>query len=407
MTRLTTYNQFNGRHYETGTIHNFYAYRGVTAPHTGQPISEPLLLGISGGIVFGYFAFAYENWDPFVALLTRNTFDPWDTLLSRLGAVQNVVRTAKVDKAEQNLLAALEDGTPAIVSADFFSFDYNAVETPGEWGVFPIVLYGLEGGEAYIADRAGVGLTSSAEQLQTARARVKKNKNQLITLEAPNFDKLPNAVTAGIWDTIKLFTEKPPKGSKNNFGFAAYQNWIKLLTKPTGKQSWDKVFPIGRKLHAGLASTYERIATFAQATGGAERHQYATFLKEAATILQRPALADVAPLFDDAAALWRDLETIVLPDTVAPLAETRQLLAERRDCFINEGNGSIERRRVINAQLAAIRDAADTDFPLNSAEVTQLKHQLADHIQQIHDQEFRAIDALRSAMTLRPQPCRG
>ena len=74
MPTLTDYQHFDGRHHETGTIHNYFAYTGVAAPHTGRPYSEALLLGVSGGIVMGYFTFAYKGYDPHVALLTRNTF---------------------------------------------------------------------------------------------------------------------------------------------------------------------------------------------------------------------------------------------------------------------------------------------------------------------------------------------
>lgn len=399
MTILSNYNHFDGRHYETGSIHNFYAYRGVNAPHTGAPPSEALLMGISGGIVFGYFSFAYEGMDPFVALLSRNTFGPWDTMLSRLGVMQTVKRTASADKAEKQLLDTLADGTPAILLADFFTFDFNAPDMPEMWGMMPLVAYGLDDKTAYLADRANVGLTCSTEQLRAARGRVKKDKHTLITLEAPDFAKLPEAVSAGIWDTIKLFTEKPPKGSKNSFGFNAYHHWIKLLTKPKTRLSWEKEFPIGRKLHSALSSTYERVATFAQASGGAERHNYATFLEEAAVILNRPALADIAPIFRDAAAAWRELEQIVLPDDVPLLAETRQLLAERRDCFIAEGNGSIERRLEINARLKQIRDETDAAFPLSSAEVDTLKAALAEQVQHIHDIELAGITALQGAMS--------
>ncbi|MCA9971464.1 MAG: hypothetical protein KC425_14665, partial [Anaerolineales bacterium] len=76
MTTLPTYNQFDGRHWETGTVRNFFAYRGVTAPHTGRPYSEALLLGVSGGLALGHFTFAYEGYDPQCNILTRNTFDP-------------------------------------------------------------------------------------------------------------------------------------------------------------------------------------------------------------------------------------------------------------------------------------------------------------------------------------------
>jgi hypothetical protein len=51
-----------GRHWETGSVCNYFAYRGVKAPHTGQPYSEALLLGVSGGSSWGIF-FAYKGYD--------------------------------------------------------------------------------------------------------------------------------------------------------------------------------------------------------------------------------------------------------------------------------------------------------------------------------------------------------
>ena len=401
MTILTDYNQFGGRHWETGTIHNYFAYRGVTAPHTGQPISEALLMGVSGGIVFGYFTFEYEGWDPFVAILSRNTFDPWDTMLSRMGVVQNIERTGADKKGHQNLLNTLDDGVPAIALADFFSLDYNLppADKEGMWGMMELLVYGLDETTAYIADRANVGLTVSAENLHAARARIKKDKFQLTTLEAPDFNKLPAAVSAGIWDTIRLFTEKPPKGSKNNFGFAGYQNWIKLLTKPKQRRSWEKEFPRGRALYSGLTSLFERTATFGQATSGAERARYADFLQEASVILDKPALNDIAPLFCRSAEAWDKLVKIALPDDVPLLGETRRLHAERRDLFIGQGNASQARRKEINARLAEMKGEAEQDFPLSQSEVETLRSNLAGQVQTIHNIEHEAITALQIAMS--------
>ena len=398
MTLLTDYNHFAGRHYETGTIQNHFAHRGVIAPHTGQPMTEALLLGISGGIVFGYFSFAYDGIDPFVALLSRNTFDPWDTTLSRLGVVQNVVRTAKADKAQQNLLNALEEGVAPIVLADFYSFEYNVPGEPMSWGMFPLLVYGVDGDVAHLADRAAVGLTCSAETLQTARGRIKKDKHQLTTLEAPDFDKLPAAVTEGINFTISIFTEKPPKGSKNNFGFNAYQHWVKLLTKPKQRGSWEKEFPIGIKQYSALTSSWERIAAFGQASGGADRHNYADFLDEANIILSKPTLSEAAAVFRRSADAWRALETILLPDEIAPFAEARNLLIERRDRFINEGNNAIERRKAINQRLSEIRASMESDFPLSQTETVSLRENIADNVQTIADIEMEGIGLLKEAM---------
>ena len=125
MTVLNNYRYFLGRHWETGSVCNHWAYQGVTAPHTGQPYSEALLLGISGGIVMGYFSFAYEGYDPQARILTRNTFDPLDRLLERLGAVQHLRQTPDPARARRYLLEALDQGLPPIAWADAYSLPYN------------------------------------------------------------------------------------------------------------------------------------------------------------------------------------------------------------------------------------------------------------------------------------------
>ncbi|HET6595505.1 MAG TPA: hypothetical protein VFG81_07770 [Anaerolineales bacterium] len=61
---MKTKTPLNGRHSETGSIHNALALQGVRAPHTGKPYSEALLLGVSGGIAFGYFTFEYKGYLP-------------------------------------------------------------------------------------------------------------------------------------------------------------------------------------------------------------------------------------------------------------------------------------------------------------------------------------------------------
>ena len=84
MTILSNYDKFQGLHWETGSLRNYLAFKGVVAPHTNQPYSEAMLLGISGGIVMGYYTFDYEGRDPMVQILTRNTFDPLETIYQRL-----------------------------------------------------------------------------------------------------------------------------------------------------------------------------------------------------------------------------------------------------------------------------------------------------------------------------------
>lgn len=405
---LADYEQFNGRYWETGSVANQWAYRGVVAPHTGEPYSEALLLGVSGGIVMGYFVFAYDGYDPMARILTRNTFDPMDTMLARLGVVQHIEQTASADKGVANLVNALEEGVPPIVWVDLFSLPYNGeVYDEGMWGMMPLVVYGYDEAAdvVLIADRARVGLTVTVGELAAARGRVKKTKNRVLTLAAPLEEKLVTAVHAGIWDTIKLFTEKPPKGSKNNFGFAAYQHWAKMLTAAKGRGSWAKEFPAGRPLLAGLMSAFTDINTFGK-VGFAERDVYATFLDEAAIILEKPALNQVADQFRESAKAWEALSLALLPDEVELLKETRQLMLRKRDVFLNEGNAGIAEMAAIETRLTEIKtvvsassgQTVSTQFPLDDTGVKALKEAIATCVMQIHDIELEAITTLQAAM---------
>ena len=397
---LADYEQFNGRYWETGTVANHWAYRGVVAPHTGEPYSEALLLGVSGGIVMGYFVFAYKGYDPMARILTRNTFDPLDRMLSRLGVVQHIQQTASAEKGVANLVNALDEGVPPIVWADLFSLSYNGeVYDEGMWGMMPLVVYGYDEvtDEVLIADRARVGVSVTTGELAAARGRVKKTKNRVLTLDAPLDEKLVTAVQAGIWDTIKLFTEKPPKGSKNNFGFAAYQHWAKMLTKSKGRGSWAKEFPAGRPLLAGLMSAFTDINTFGK-VGFAERDVYAAFLDEAAIILENSAFNQVADQFRESAKAWDALSLALLPDDVELLQETRQLMLRKRDLFLNGGNEAIPEMATIETRLAEIKTAVSAEFPLDEAGVVALKENIAANVIQIHDSEQEAITALQAAM---------
>jgi hypothetical protein len=177
MPKLENYHQFQGLHWETGTVRNLLEYAGVRAPHTNAPYSEALLMGVSGGVVMGYFSFSYEGYPPICNILTRNTFDPFDTMLSRLGVVQHLKQTTNAEKGEKNLVEILEEGSPAIAWADLWLLPYEGKPfDAGMWAMFPILVYGydLKRDEVWIADRARVPLVITPEELQAARARVKK-----------------------------------------------------------------------------------------------------------------------------------------------------------------------------------------------------------------------------------------
>ena len=397
---LENYAAFSGRYWETGTVHNVFAHRGINASHTGQPYSDAFLMGVSGGAVMGYFSFAYEGYDPHARILTRNTFDPFDTMLSRLGVVQHRMHTSKPDKAVKNLVDTLENGEPAIVWADMFSLPYNNPRwDDGMWAMMPIVVYGYDetADKVWIADRANVPLTVTIDELHEARARVKKDKFRVLTLDPPNPEKISSAVQAGIWDCINLYTEKPPKGSKNNFGLAAFKHWAKLLTQPKQRLSWEKEFPAGRKMYAGLINIFHDVNVFGK-RGYAERDLYAAFLDEAAVLLNKPALREVAAHFRAAAQAWDALGPVLLPDGIAPFREARELMLKRRDLFNSQGNAALPQIKQIDDRLSVIKTEMETNFPLDEAGVVALREAIAEQVVKIHDVEETAVTALRNAM---------
>ncbi|MEI2613306.1 MAG: BtrH N-terminal domain-containing protein [Candidatus Promineifilaceae bacterium] len=404
MTILNNYQQFSGHHYETGSLHNILAYLGAKNPATGQPLSEALLLGISGGITLGYFPFAYQGYTPHLALLTRNTFDPLQTIYDRLALPHEVQQTTKAENAEAKLAAALERGDPALVWVDMFSLPYNGLGRRNDyWAMIPVVVYGLDGERAYLADQSARPHIITREQLNEARGRVKEDRYRLITFSTPHPEQLPSAIQKGLWQCINLFTEAPPKGARHNFGFAAYQHWANLLTNTRNKQGWERFFPAGTALYTALAGDsyqpgiYGWINTWG--TGpNADRDTYADFLDEAALVLAKPTLKDVAGQFRQAAMAWGHLAQASLPDTVPLFKESRELKHRRRQLAWELGDEAHEEIRAIQARLDKLKNDAAAEFPLTPGEVTTFREHLRDLVLTIHDLELTAVTALQTAL---------
>jgi hypothetical protein len=403
MTILKNYKSFGGRHWETGSVHNVLAYQGVTAPHTRQPFSEALLLGVSGGIAFGNFTFEYKGYDPHVALLTRNTFDPMQTLLERLGIVQTLLQTSDPAKGDANLIETLESGRPALVWADMFSLPYNALEYDEKnWAMFPVVVFGHDGQTVHIADRSSQPFHVPAGDFAKARARVKQDRFRVVSLDPPDLRKLPAAVQKGLWQCIKLYTEAPPRGKKTNFGLAGLQHWAKMLTNTRNPQSWARFFAPGRRMWAALVGDGPHPGVFGWiqgwGDGGAERGRYADFLDEAAALLEKPKLKSAATLFRESHRAWQELAGMALPEEVRELKDARDLLTRRQALFIEQGEAALKEIKRLNTQLGKLREAASAKFPLMDEEAAALRQRMSEGVLKIHDLEGRAVEAMQTAL---------
>ncbi len=404
---MKTRTQFTGRHWETGSIHNALALQGVKAPHTGKPYSEALLLGISGGIAFGYFTFEYKGYLPHVAMLTRNTFNPFSTILERLGIAQDIQQTNKAEIAENNLRNTLDSGLFPLLWADHFSLPYNNLPSDQPmWGMMPILAVESDAAtreSVTVADRSSRPLHLSMADLTKARGRVKDDKYRLITLDAPQTAKLAGAVHKGICQAISLFMEEPPRGARYNFGFAAYERLAELLVNTRNKQSWERFFAPGARMYHALAGSpvqpgaYHWIMTWGSADG-AERGLYADFLDEAAQILKKPALKESAQKFRESYQLWLAFADALLPDDIPLLGESKKLIQKKHDLFINKGESALPEIKQINTRLNELLKQSETDFPLSNAQAAEFRANLRDILLKISAVEQQAVDLLQSAI---------
>lgn len=400
MPTLPNYTQFDGRYWDTAVIRNALDYQGVIAPHTNEPYTEALLLGVSGGITFGYFTFHYEGYDPQVNLLTRNTFEPMQTIFDRMGIPQDVRQTTNPDKARQNLIQAIEDGHVPIVFPDMWSLSYNALNwDEGMWGGFPVIAFGYDPqtGEALLCDRSYVPLKVSTDELDKARGRIKKDKHRLMMLEHPDSSRLASAVRAGIMDCIALMTEKPPRGASTSFGLKALLHWADMLQKDV-KGSWSQAYSNGRPLLSVLISSYTFLSPSFGKTHQAERDSYSDFLDEAAIILNKPELTNVALRYRIAGKAWDGLMCALLPENIPMLTKAREYIDIKTELFLEKGDDSLAERHHYESQLATLKKQSETDLGMTSSEIADLRAEIHRHVMMVHDAEREAVLALKMVM---------
>ncbi len=224
------YTQFGGTHWETASLRNVLAHKGVVAPHNGNPLTEAMLFGVGGGVSVMYFVFEYEGYPPSLYIGTRYHDNLMGAACKRLGITAKVQETTSREKALANLLTALEARHPAIVWANMAGLSYSALLNAPYPIMMPVVVYGYSETDdvAYIADRAPGPLACTTSELDEARAAQGSLKNRFMTLHPPDkLNDLSSAVREGISTCAQMMLHGPsnlPK-FKGNFGLSALLKW--------------------------------------------------------------------------------------------------------------------------------------------------------------------------------------
>ncbi|HEX5878094.1 MAG TPA: BtrH N-terminal domain-containing protein [Actinomycetota bacterium] len=363
-----SYRLLGGVHPDTHAIAGVLANRGLVAPHTGQPLSEAMVLGAGGGLGAGYILWEFKAHDVRTLVFGfRNSWqypDRWATkTCARLGVPAAMHETGSARRADDELRAAVGQGVPAIAWADQQLLGYRHLPAwlEGHGGP-PVTVYGIDeaASTVLIDDRNRAPLTVSLDALAAARARVGSYKHRLLVLDAPaaelDTDRLRRAVRDGLAEQVEHLSQR-----SDSFSLPAFRKWARLLTDGGNAKAWPKVFADRVSLFDACLSVYENVEPVGWG-GGNLRGLYAQFLDEAAGLLEAPGLGKAAAAYREAEAAWHVVAETAMPADREPFAEARRLTV-RLQAQVEAGDAAQEEAAATAARLWALRDRWRHQFP--------------------------------------------
>lgn len=392
--------QLGGMHDQTSALRDLLAAEGIDAPHTKLPPSEPLLLGLGGGIGAAVFTFQYKGELPHLYVETRCSPQfAYDLEFVRraaagLGLTLDVATGTTPKAAARVLDSALAAGRPALCLVDALALPNHAGMPQGALP-WVVVVHEQRGDTVVVTDRSQVPLEMPRKMLDVARTMFVKGKGAVATLVAAPSPRgaLDKGIETGIRYCIaELAGREVRTGFAGNFGIRALEKWIGDIERG-GKNGWRTRFAAGKSLAAALRQAYGWVETSGTG-GGGFRPMYAAFLREAAVATGNAEFATVAARYDALGDSWTGLFTDLMPGGT-PLGEMRRHLDER-GAAVRRG-APREELAAHDAALKALVDRCDP-FP-GDAESTY--GALGEGLRDIVDDERAAVAALSDA--LQPQ----
>jgi hypothetical protein len=374
------------------------SHAGITNPHTGAPYSEAMIFGFDGGIGAGVFAFHYakEDFSSFYVAGRHGWQDDahWGhTALKRLGLVFAVKESSGVKPGEKQLRDLLEGGRPVMTWVDASDLPYRAL--PGSFsggGYHVVTVFGIDdaAGTALVGDLADDPIPVPLGQLAVARARIKKFKNRVLAIDPPK--KLPDLATL-IRGSVRECVEGLTTCKMKNFRLDAFAAWAERLDGSKAADSWEKIFPPGHHLYAGLRSITEYIEYYGTG-GGLCRPIFAEFLEESAEALGDRGLRALADRYADLGREWTALAEAALPDGIPAFRETRELLAKKWEGLHTEGGHAADTIGKCFAALDEHSARMRQAFPLDAAGSAALRRDLKQRVTALYAKEVAALEAL-------------
>lgn len=431
---LEGFNRFECAEQESGALRNILDYEGVVAPHTGEPFTEAMLMGIGGGISVEYAIWRWKSGRTQLALRLKHTKnytrkDPQPFIHKaalRVGAMLNTHQTSSRKKAYMTLVGSLEEGKPVItylsiwedlrmrpalnkrldrlvsllgppMDSEFVHFlPYYTL--PYRWiSRNCVVVYGIDEdvGQAHIADWNSQPLSISLEELAESRAAIPGRRHAAYTIDPPrDVGDLKKAIRAGIRDCFDDLMS--PSLASARMGVQAIEGWANLVANQKNKMGWPQAFS-NEELFDALTKVHAVIEFF-NTSGGAHRSTYADFLEEGSDIINKPELRYVSSFYRDLARKWTDLANMALPDSVPLFKNARLAALKWNDIFLKKGQAAPRQLEKATEEVKSIRDQVVESFPLTESETLELLGDLSTHLLKIYAGEKEAAAALKSVI---------
>ncbi len=320
--RIDRFNHKMAAHCESGTLTSLLN-------HAGMEITEPLVFGISSGIFFGYFhkmkSFAFPTF------IVRNKPGQMRTNLEkRLGVRFDTFSFKDIQNGQKKLDELLEKNIPAACQVDFFYLDYVPSWERVHINVHFMVVIGKEGDHYLISDSYFPEPVILAEKSlingRFAGGSMSPKGFLFCTSSVPAHIDYEKAIRKGIkkacFNMLKI--PLPFIGVKGIRMFSK-----KVVDWPGFARDTEHLSHEIMKINILLED---------QGTGGAGfRFMYATFLQQAAEIIQLPELKERSKelmLIGDA---WREISLFAArigknrdlgPEKLKQLSD---MIAERAD----------------------------------------------------------------------------
>jgi hypothetical protein len=362
----------------------------------GKPLSEAVILGISGGLGAGYILWEFKEHHTKVLVLGFHNrwqypIDYFQLTCDRLGVQVAMPETGSRKIALETLKTALNQGVPAIAWVDRASLPYLQLPEAMQGHIgHNVVVCGMEGDNFLVDDLARQPFKVSEEALTAARARISSYKNRLLLVEqVPEQPDLPAAIRQGLEDCVQHLSS-----ASESFSLPTLRKWGRTMTDGKNKKGWLKVFEDRRGLYSTLRSIFEGIEL--NGASGGLRGMYADFLVEAAEVLNQPELAAAAEPYRALSHSWTMLAEEALPDEV--FKETKALLRERQRLLM-EGGDAWRNTQGITEQLRLTGTQYNLDFPMDEGQILDLFTRLQDRLLSIYEAETAALSTLKQAVS--------